>query len=210
MPSEYPPAFRRAAVRRPVRSITSSTRRADRPWEWASHNRWLRPVRLGCSAPASSSDPTWLSGLRRLRYGRPPTSAWPSSTASRPTITRIVVDLPAPFGPTKPVTCPGRTVNDSPSRATVDPNRLRSPATSMLASMPKTLGIAGGGVVTAGGDLVRPRRGGGGRPGVPPAGGGAVPAQRGARPARPRGEWPPGGGGGRGGGRPPAGGGRPW
>ena len=26
--------------------------------EWASHSRWLRPLRPGCSAPASSSDPT--------------------------------------------------------------------------------------------------------------------------------------------------------
>ena len=41
------------------------------------------------------------------RYGRPPTSAVPASGASRPRITRIVVDLPAPFGPTNPVTWPG-------------------------------------------------------------------------------------------------------
>ena len=31
----------------------------------------------------------------------------------------MVVDLPAPFGPTKPVTFPDVTVNVSPSRATV-------------------------------------------------------------------------------------------
>ena len=34
----------------------------------------------------------------------------PSSARSRPRIMRIVVDLPAPFGPRKPVTMPGRTV----------------------------------------------------------------------------------------------------
>ena len=34
-------------------------------------------------------------------------------------MTRIVVDLPAPFGPTKPVTWPGRTVNVMPSSASV-------------------------------------------------------------------------------------------
>ena len=62
-------------------------------------------------------------------------SAAPSSAASRPSITRIVVDLPAPFGPTKPVTWPGRTVKDIPSSATAGPNRLRSPATSIVASM---------------------------------------------------------------------------
>jgi hypothetical protein len=38
-----------------------------------------------------------------------------------PRITRMVVDLPAPLGPTNPVTCPGVTVNDRPSTATVGP-----------------------------------------------------------------------------------------
>jgi hypothetical protein len=45
----------------------------------------------------------------------------------------MVVDLPAPLGPTKPVTCPGVTVNVIASSASVAPNRLRSPATSMVA-----------------------------------------------------------------------------
>src|SRR5215471_17915197 len=61
-------------------------------------------------------------------------SAVPSSAASRPRMMRMVVDLPAPFGPTKPVTWPGRTENDIPSSACAAPNRLRSPATSMVAS----------------------------------------------------------------------------
>jgi hypothetical protein len=47
----------------------------------------------------------------------------------------MVVDLPAPLGPTKPVTCPGLTVNDIPSSATVDPKRLRRPVTSMVAAL---------------------------------------------------------------------------
>ena len=47
----------------------------------------------------------------------------------------MVVDLPAPFGPTKPVTWPGKTENDIPSSACAEPNRLRSPATSIVASM---------------------------------------------------------------------------
>ena len=46
----------------------------------------------------------------------------------------MVVDLPAPFGPTKPVTCPGLTVNDIPSSATAWPKRLRTSATSIVAS----------------------------------------------------------------------------
>jgi hypothetical protein len=36
-------------------------------------------------------------------------------------IIRMVVDLPAPFGPRKPVTMPGRTVNVSPSTAVLAP-----------------------------------------------------------------------------------------
>ncbi|GAA3312850.1 hypothetical protein GCM10020219_023620 [Nonomuraea dietziae] len=95
----------------------------------------MRAERLGCRAPASSRAPTWSSGLRRLRYGLPPISALPESAASSPRMTRIVVDLPAPLGPTKPVTCPGSTVNDIPSSATVDPKRLRTSLTSMVARM---------------------------------------------------------------------------
>ena len=63
----------------------------------------------------------------------------PSSAASRPRITRIVVDLPAPLGPTKPVTLPWATANVIPSRATVDPKRLRSPETSMVGCTPGTV-----------------------------------------------------------------------
>ena len=46
-----------------------------------------------------------------------------------------MVDLPAPFGPMNPVTCPGETVKVMPSSACTRPNRLRSPATSMVFSM---------------------------------------------------------------------------
>src|SRR5579863_3691834 len=66
--------------------------------------------------------------------------AVPASAASRPSMTRMVVDLPAPFGPTKPVTWPGTTMNVIPSSASTDPNRLRSPVTSIVASMLATLG----------------------------------------------------------------------
>src|SRR5437667_443915 len=61
---------------------------------------------------------------------------------------RMVVDLPAPFGPTNPVTWPGETVNVIPSRARAGPNRLRSAVTSMVASMSRTLGNRGPAVVT--------------------------------------------------------------
>src|ERR1700691_1055922 len=68
-------------------------------------------------------------------------SALPWSGASKPRMTRMVVDFPAPFGPTNPVTWPGLTVNDMPSRASADPNRFRSPDTSIVASIPATLEI---------------------------------------------------------------------
>ncbi len=47
----------------------------------------------------------------------------------------MVVVLPAPLGPTNPVTCPGATLNEIPSRATAGPKRLRRPVTSMVGSM---------------------------------------------------------------------------
>ena len=49
------------------------------------------------------------------------TRTMPEVGASRPRIIRIVVDLPAPFGPRKPVTCPGRTVKEMSSTATTSP-----------------------------------------------------------------------------------------
>jgi hypothetical protein len=45
------------------------------------------------------------------------TVAVPAVGRSRPRIIRIVVDLPAPFGPRKPVTRPGSTVKSMPSTA---------------------------------------------------------------------------------------------
>ena len=44
---------------------------------------------------------------------------------------RMVVDLPDPLGPRKPVTVPGRTSNDRSSTASTLPNRLESPRASI-------------------------------------------------------------------------------
>src|SRR6185369_13202143 len=43
---------------------------------------------------------------------------------------RMVVVFPAPFGPTKPMTSPDENANETPSTATVFPNRLRRPTAS--------------------------------------------------------------------------------
>ena len=48
----------------------------------------------------------------------------------------MVVVFPAPFGPTNPVTQPGRTAIDSSSTATVRPYRFVSAWVSIVASMP--------------------------------------------------------------------------
>jgi len=45
----------------------------------------------------------------------------PELGASRPMIIRMVVDLPDPFGPRKPVTWPGATSKESWSTASVSP-----------------------------------------------------------------------------------------
>src|SRR3954453_13426016 len=65
------------------------------------------------------------------RHGSPPRSATvPLLARSRPSSTRIVVDLPAPLGPRKPVMSPGATVRSRPSRALVRPNVLTNPCIS--------------------------------------------------------------------------------
>src|SRR6478735_10387266 len=60
---------------------------------------------------------------------RPSTCAAPASARSRPSRTRMVVDLPAPLGPRNPWTSPVSTSRSRPSRACVRPNDLWSPET---------------------------------------------------------------------------------
>ena len=64
--------------------------------------------------PRAAASAARGSGGRRSAPARRP-------GRSRPRISRIVVDLPDPFGPRKPVTAPGRTSKLSPSTATVGP-----------------------------------------------------------------------------------------
>src|SRR5436189_3611025 len=70
----------------------------------------------------------------------PPSSFWkqyfmfPLSGLVIPTIIRIVVVFPAPLGPRKPNTLPGRTSNDSPSTAVKSPNRFVTPSTRNVAA----------------------------------------------------------------------------
>jgi hypothetical protein len=64
---------------------------------------------------------------------RPPVDGHRSAGgASSPRISRMVVDFPAPFGPRKPVTMPGRTVKVRPSTASLSPYRLVKPCASII------------------------------------------------------------------------------
>src|SRR6516225_6157481 len=64
------------------------------------------------------------------------TVADPVVGASRPTISRMVVDFPAPFGPRNPVTTPGLTVKSSPSTAVLSPYCLTSCLISIIVPFP--------------------------------------------------------------------------
>ena len=121
IPREKPLTLRRATDSSPVRPMTSSTRRRLIPWVAARARRWFTAVRPVCTAFASSSTPTSLRGARWLAYGAPFTIAVPAVGLSRPTMRRIVVDFPAPFGPRNPVTIPGFTENVTLSTALVAP-----------------------------------------------------------------------------------------
>src|SRR5262252_3299148 len=95
--------------------------------------------------------PSSAIGAGAARYSRPLTLTRPAVGSSRPAIIRIVVDLPAPFGPRKPVTMPGWTTKSSPSTASFSPYRLLRFSTSIIAcpaigdagnsGTPPTLGI---------------------------------------------------------------------
>ena len=80
-----------------------------------------------CTAFASSSAPTSVRGEWCCAYGLPLTMTLPAVGRSSPMIMRMVVDFPAPFGPRKPVTVPGRTVNEMPSTAVFGPYLLVRP-----------------------------------------------------------------------------------
>src|SRR5215831_14680642 len=66
----------------------------------------------------------------------PPTVAVPASGTISVARTRIVVVLPAPFGPTKPKISPRGTRKSTSSSATWLPNRLWSPWTSIIRGLP--------------------------------------------------------------------------
>ena len=111
------------------------------PLAAASTSRWFRPLRNGWKLCTSSTAPATVIGRSRLAYGNPSTVAEPSSGSTSPRSIRSVVLLPAPFGPTNPVTRPGTTSKLSPSTAVIDPNRLVS-RLATIAGEPTSAGAA--------------------------------------------------------------------
>src|SRR5688572_21917574 len=68
-----------------------------------------------------------MPSLRQV--GTPSSVTCPEDGARKPAIIAIRVDLPAPFGPSRPVT-PGRIVMVTSLTATTLPNHRETPATS--------------------------------------------------------------------------------
>src|SRR3712207_9189285 len=73
-------------------------------------------------------------GLGSAEYGRPLTSARPDVAGTRPVIIRIVVVLPAPLGPRKPVTVPDSSSNDTSSTTVRSPYFLVRPLTVIISA----------------------------------------------------------------------------
>jgi len=94
--------------------------------------RISRPVRPACCAEASSRTPTSSPGFGRSAKCRPEIVAVPDVGGVRPTMTRMVVDLPAPLGPRKPVTRPACAVNETSSTAVKAPYFLLSASTVIM------------------------------------------------------------------------------
>ena len=91
------------------------------------------PSGRGDGPRGSISAPTRRIGWASSRNGRPRTVAVPEVGRVRPRMQRIVVVLPEPFGPRKPVTRPGSTVTVRSSTATRARYAFVSPSSSITA-----------------------------------------------------------------------------
>jgi hypothetical protein len=124
----HAPASRRAHVDHREDLVDAPPR--DAPGE-REHSQVVAPVRPGGASKVSSSTPTRRTGSSSSEYGRPRTAVLPAVGRTRPRSARIVVDLPAPFGPRNPVIRPGSTEKVRSSTASVAPNRFVRLSTSI-------------------------------------------------------------------------------
>src|SRR5262245_13431068 len=92
---------------------------------------------------------TRLVSAASRETSQPRTSTWPASAAVSPAITRSVVVLPAPFGPSSAWNSPRGISRSSPSTAVNSPKRFTSPRMRSAAS---TSGQDGGRHEREGGD----------------------------------------------------------
>src|SRR3954471_15311586 len=76
---------------------------------------------------------------------KPPTATLPSVGGMKPVIIRMVVDLPAPFGPRKPSTSPRLTVNEIPSTARFAPKDFTR-LSILIIKLGSFLTVQGGGL----------------------------------------------------------------
>src|SRR5262249_3128521 len=76
------------------------------------------------------TSPTFRSYGRRPRMSRPPMWMLPWSGASKPAMSRRMVVLPQPLGPSRETHWPGRTAKESPSTAVTPPKRLTTSCSS--------------------------------------------------------------------------------
>ena len=120
MPREKPPTRRSAASARPTcarRCVDPFGRATGRP-AGRRPRRWPPGGPSGVEAPGLDRGTDHPAGVGQGgRRGRRRPSRSPASGVTRPTSIRRVVVLPAPLGPRKPVTRPGRTEKDRPSTA---------------------------------------------------------------------------------------------
>src|SRR5918993_949100 len=110
----------------------------------------IRPSELRGSRPRKTFWATLRSGIRLISWymvlipaacdsrgsaketSSPLKRIWPSSGLYTPVITLIIVDLPAPFSPTRACTSPGRSSKETSSRASTPGNRFVTRRTSRI------------------------------------------------------------------------------
>src|SRR3954465_8535101 len=86
--------------------------------------------------------PTRRPGFGRPRSRPPRIWGWPLSGSERPTRIRIVVVLPAPLGPRKPVTVPGSQRNVTSETTLRPPSCLVSPLVWIMPADSRPAGFA--------------------------------------------------------------------
>src|SRR5918999_1070742 len=136
-----PESLSTSSARRPVRRASSS------PWSTAARTSFTRysrakTARLSCTDTSTSRLSSCGTTPIRARASLDCAgSSWsstrisPSSAIAWPVSSRMVVDLPAPLGPSRPRQIPPGTSRSRPSTAVIDPKRLTTPRSWMTGEL---------------------------------------------------------------------------